>query len=130
MKRIIAFSVLTILSIMMLVSCSTAYSSDYYDEISSYVKTNADYISTSEDIEYFHYSETASTETKSYYGYYYTKNGGLHPYVADGMVLSSAVESKDGGYYYGDVSDESDWCFVKAITPNWFYFETHDYIFN
>ena len=130
MKRIIAFSVLTILSIMMLVSCSESYTNAHYEEISNYVKANADYITTSEDLEYFLYNEKVETGVKSYYGYYYAKDGGRHPYIMDGMVLSSAVESRDGGYYYGDVSEESDWCFVKAIKSNWFYFETHDYIYN
>ena len=130
MKRIITFSVLTILSIMMLVSCSPSFSSTYYDEISSYVKTNAEYIEVSNDLEYFLYYESSSDNIKSYYGYYYAKDGGRHPYILDSMVFSTAVESGDGGYYYGDVSDESDWCFVKAITRGWYYFETHDYTLN
>ena len=131
MKKIVAFSVLTILSIMMLVSCSTAYSSTYYDEISSYVKTNAPYIETSGEVEYFLYSEVPGTEVNTYYGYYYAKNGARQPYSKENMSIdTSKVEAKDGGFYYGEVDEKSDWCFIKAITKGWYYFETHDYIYN
>lgn len=131
MKKTIALSLALITSILLLVSCSPAFSDDYYNEISSYVKLNADYLEASEDLEYFFYDEVNESATKSYYGYYYAKDGGRYPYISSGMTVDkTAVSSKDGGFYFGEASDENDWCFIKAINKNWFYFESHDYIYN
>ena len=131
MKKTIVISLLIISVLLVFSSCSPAFSEDYYEEISSYVKLNIDYIETNGELEYFMYNEVDETAVKSYYGYYYSKSGAREPYITDTMFIDKAsVESGDGGYYYGEVSDEGDWCFIKSITSQWYYFESHDYIYN
>ena len=31
----------------------------------------------------------------------------------------------DGGVYFGKPNDGTDWCFIKKITSNWYYYELH-----
>ena len=31
----------------------------------------------------------------------------------------------DGGNYFGKPSSGTDWCFIKQITDNWYYYELH-----
>ena len=45
------------------------------------------------------------------------------------MELPNEYTEKDGGYYFGNVSDTSDWSFIKKIDNNWYYFEVHDYTY-
>ena len=129
MKKIIAFFVL-ITFVFMLVGCGASFSKSYYDEVSSYVAEHKSSISPSSDIEYFFYDTIDDTNENTYYGYYYSKNDHVVPCEQDKMSLSKTYTEGDGGYYFGEVSDTSDWCFVKKIENNWYYFETHDYIYN
>ena len=84
----------------------------------------------SKDVEYYFYNTINDVTENTYYGYYYTKNGDKLNCAQDKMILPIAYTEGDGGYYFGKVSDSSDWSFVKQINGNWYYFEAHDYIYN
>ncbi|MBQ3041159.1 MAG: hypothetical protein IJD42_06135 [Clostridia bacterium] len=129
MKKIIAFFVL-ITFVLMLVGCSASFSKSYYEEVSNYVAEHKSSLSPSSEIEYFFYDAVNDTNENTYYGYYYSKEGVILPCEQDKMSLPKTYTEGDGGYYFGEASDESDWSFVKKIENNWYYFETHDYIYN
>lgn len=131
MKKI-AVILLVLTFALSLVSCGgEKYSKDYYEEIKTYIK-NANGLTPpeSKDVEYYFYNTINDVTENTYYGYYYTKNGDKLNCAQDKMILPIAYTEGDGGYYFGKVSDSSDWSFVKQINGNWYYFEAHDYIYN
>ncbi|MBQ8545561.1 MAG: hypothetical protein IJ437_01330 [Clostridia bacterium] len=128
MKKLIALFIL-ITFVFMLVACGSSYSKDYYEEISSYVNENEGKITHNEKLEYYFYDTIVNTNENTYYGYYYTKSNEIVPCEEDTMDLPKTYTEDDGGYYFGEASDKNDWCFVKKIDNNWYYFETHDYIY-
>ena len=130
MKKIVCILIIVIFALS-LVSCGgEKYSKDYYEEIKTYIK-NANGLTPpeSKDVEYYFYNTINDVTENTYYGYYYTKNGDKLNCAQDKMILPIAYTEGDGGYYFGKVSDSSDWSFVKKIENNWYYFETHDYIY-
>lgn len=42
----------------------------------------------------------------------------------DGNNLGQQYET-DAGTYFGKPNDGTDWCFIKVITDNWYYYELH-----
>lgn len=131
MKKI-AVILLVLTFALSLVSCGgEKYSKDYYEEIKTYIK-NANGLTPpeSKDVEYYFYNTINDVTENTYYGYYYTKNGDKLNCAQDKMILPIAYTEGDVGYYFGKVSDSSDWSFVKQINGNWYYFEAHDYIYN
>ncbi len=131
MKKIVCILIIVIFALS-LVSCGgEKYSKDYYEEIKTYIK-NANGLTPpeSKDVEYYFYNTINDVTENTYYGYYYTKNGDKLNCAQDKMILPIAYTEGDGGYYFGEASDEGDWSFVKKIENNWYYFETHDYIYN
>lgn len=119
-----------ILAFVLIVSCFTActktsMSTQGYDEISNYVLENKDSITTKKELEFFDYEATGLTVGGVYYGYYYTANNEVVVpvfYVDDN--LGEQYEA-DGGTYFGKPNDGTDWCFVKQIADNWYYYELH-----
>ncbi len=119
-----------ILTFVLIVSCFTActktsISTQRYDEISNYVLENKDSITTEKELEFFDYEATGLTVGGVYYGYYYTANNEVVVpsfYVEDN--LGEQYEA-DGGTYFGKPNDGTDWCFVKQIADNWYYYELH-----
>ena len=110
-------------------SCGVKYSKDTYEEISDYVNSHqSEYSCVGETEWYFYNTENGKTEN-SYYGYYYTKSEQIISCAQSGMELPNEYTEKDGGYYFGNVSDTSDWSFIKKIDNNWYYFEVHDYTY-
>ena len=96
-----------------------------YDEISSYVLENIDTISPEKEIEFFDYATTGLSIGGVYYGYYYTASNRIAVpdfYVGDN--LGEAYEA-DGGTYFGKPNNGTDWCYIKKITENWYYYELH-----
>lgn len=96
-----------------------------YNEISDYVLDNIDTLSSKQKTEFFDYEATGLSIGGVYYGYYYTDNNEvLVPDFYLGNNLGERYEG-DGGTYFGKPNNGTDWCFVKQITNNWFYYELH-----
>ena len=129
MKKLIAILML-ILLLAFVVGCGKNYSADKYNEISDYVSKNKESIVISSEVEYYNYEVETSGFVNVTYGYYYTEKNELLSCAQDKMSLPNEyTELGDGGYYFGVVSDTGDWSFVRKITDNWYYFETHDYLY-
>ena len=96
-----------------------------YNEISDYVLDNIDTLSSEQETEFFDYEATGLSIGGVYYGYYYTDNNEvLVPDFYLGNNLGERYEGDDGTYF-GKPNNGTDWCFVKQITNNWYYYELH-----
>lgn len=125
MKKL--FSVLIcVIVIISLTACEGMTVSDKrYDEISNYVLENIDNLTCEKEIEFFNYETTGLSIGGVYYGYYYTLNNEVAvPDYYSGGNLGEKSEA-DGGTYFGKPNNGTDWCFIKKITDNWFYYELH-----
>lgn len=121
------FSILIcIIVIVSLTACEgMSESNKRYDEISNYVLDNIDALSSEQEIEFFDYETTGLSIGGVYYGYYYTQNNEIAiPDYYSGGNLGEKCEA-DGGTYFGKPNNGTDWCFIKKITDNWFYYELH-----
>ena len=129
MKKIL--SILTcILVILSFASCGgMSISNKRYNEISNYVLENIDTLSPEKDVEFFDYESKGLCIGATYYGYYYTVNNGiLLPDFYLGNDIDKIKNDKyesDGGTYFGKPNNGTDWCFIKKITDNWYYYELH-----
>jgi hypothetical protein len=129
MKKAIAILMLILLSTFV-VGCSENYSTDKYDEICDYVSKNKENVVINSEVEYYNYEIATEGFQNITYGYYYTEKDEILSCAQNKMSLPTEyTELGDGGYYFGEVSDTGDWSFVRKITNNWYYFETHDYIY-
>ena len=100
-------------------------SNKMYNEISDYVTENMDSFSPTEENEFHDYKATGLSIGGVYYGYYYTLNNEIAvPDYYSGENLGEKFEA-DGGTYFGKPNNGTDWCFIKKITDNWFYYELH-----
>lgn len=125
MKRFLA--ILTCVLVMLsFTSCEgMAISNKRYNEISNYVLENIDTLAPEKEIEFFDYETTGLSIGGVYYGYYYTvKNEISVPDFYLGDNLGEQYEL-DGGTYFGKPNSGTDWCFIKKITDNWYYYELH-----
>lgn len=103
-----------------------AISIEKYNEISSYVLENKVTVTPEKSIEFFDYDSSGLTVAGVYYGYYYTsENEVMVPDLYSGDNLGHDQYDDDGGTYLGKPNDGTDWCFVKQITDNWYYYELH-----
>ncbi len=111
---------------VILSSCSgTSVSNEKYSEISDYISENAVSYSLEKDIEFFEYKSVGLSTAGVEYGYYYTAgNEIVIPDIYYGNDLSEEYED-DGGTYFGKPNNGTDWCFVKKIKDNWYYYELH-----
>ena len=95
-----------------------------YDKIARYVTNNLDLLDPVEDVEFYDF-----TVDGEYYGYYYSRrNEILLPDRYSESTrgdLEAALHKTDDGYCFGDPNGTTDWCFVKPITDQWFYYELH-----
>ncbi len=125
MKKLAYFCVCALL-IFSLTACDGASISDKkFDEISDYVLESCETISTKEDIEFFEYESAGLSVGSVYYGYYYTASNEIAvPDFYTDDNLGKEFED-DGGTYIGKPNNGTDWCFVKKITDNWYYYELH-----
>lgn len=125
------FAVLILFSVVILLSACSAMSisNKKYDEISDYVLENIDALSSDKKIEFFDYKVAGLSIGGTYYGYYYTENDEIVlPDFYDGNDLEQIKNEKyeaDGGTYFGESNNGTDWCFIKKITDNWYYYELH-----
>ena len=125
-----AFCLLTIILILCVSSCGKGFSKSKYEEVSKYVNENKGNVEAYTDIEYYNYEVVTKGFENITYGYYYTKNDEIHSCQQGQMSLPTEyTEIDDGGYYFGEVSENSDWSFIRKITDNWYYFEVHDYLY-
>ena len=77
------------------------------------------------EIEFFDYEATGLSIGGVYYGYYYAVNNEIAvPDFYGGNNLGEQYEA-DGGTYFGKPNNGTDWCFIKKITNNWYYYELH-----
>jgi len=129
MKKTLVF-LISILSIFILTACNiNTISEKRYNEISSYVLDNIDTLSSEKEKEFFDYETDGISVGGVYYGYYYTANDEIVlPDFYNGNDIEQIKNSKyqaDGGTYFGQPNDGTDWCFIKKITDNWYYYELH-----
>lgn len=102
-----------------------AVSARGYDEVSGYVLDNLDTLTSTKEIEFFDYETIRSAAGGVYYGYYYSSTNEIAvPDFYSGENLGEEYEA-DGGTYFGKPNNGTDWCYVKKITDNWYYYELH-----
>ena len=129
MKRLFCLVVIFFL-IASLTACSgMSASNKMYNEISKYVTDNMNSFNPTEENEFYDYEATGLSIGGVYYGYYYSaENEILLPefYVGnDFEIIQNDVQEDDGGFYFGKPNNGTDWCFVKKISDNWYYYELH-----
>lgn len=117
-------------AILCLSSCNTvAVSNKMYNEISNYVGENIDTFSPTGENEFYDFKATGLSIGGVYYGYYYSaENEFLLPYFYSGNDLGKIqndMYEDDGGVYFGKPNNGTDWCFIKKISDNWYYYELH-----
>ena len=125
MKRIASILVFA-LFIFSLTACEgMSVSNKRYEKISNYVIENIDDLSSEKEIEFFDYEATGSGIGGVYYGYYYTVNDEITvPDFYSGDNLGEKFDA-DGGTYFGKPNNGTDWCYIKKIADNWYYYELH-----
>lgn len=125
MKKLILI-LMCICIILSFAACGgMSISNSKYSEISNYVSDNIDKLSSEKEIEFFDYESTGLSIGGIYYGYYYTENNeALVPDFYSGDNMGEKYEDDDGTYF-GKPNNGTDWCFVKQITNNWYYYELH-----
>ena len=125
MRKLISILVCIIVMISLTACEGMSGSNKKYNEISNYVLDNIDAISSEKEIEFFDYETTGLSIGGVYYGYYYTLNNEIAiPDYYSGGNLGEKYEADDGTYF-GKLNNGTDWCFIKKITDNWFYYELH-----
>ena len=125
MRKLISILVCIIVMISLTACEGMSGSNKKYNEISNYVLDNIDAISSEKEIEFFDYETTGLSVGGVYYGYYYTLNNEIAiPDYYSGGNLGEKYEADDGTYF-GKPNNGTDWCFIKKITDNWFYYELH-----
>ena len=125
MRKLISILVCIIVMISLTACEGMSGSNKKYNEISNYVLENIDAISSEKEIEFFDYETTGLSIGGVYYGYYYTLNNEIAiPDYYSGGNLGEKYEADDGTYF-GKPNNGTDWCFIKKITDNWFYYELH-----
>ena len=125
MKKVLSIFI-CVCSICFLFACTgMSISNETYAEISAYITENYDEIVTKDEVEFFRYDSTGLSTGGVYYGYYYSINNEiLVPDFYAGNNLEEKYDS-DGGTYFGKPNSGTDWCFVKKISENWYYYELH-----
>ena len=125
MKKLISV-LMCVLNVLSFAACSgMSISNSKYNEISNYVLDNIDNLSTEKETEFFDYDATGLSIGGVYYGYYYTENNeAIVPDFYSGDNMGEKFED-DKGIYFGKPNNGTDWCFVKQIINNWYYYELH-----
>ena len=118
-----------LICVIILISCCAcsgmSVSTARYEKVSKHVLENADAISVEKEIEFFEYEATGLGIGGVYYGYYYTANNEvIVPDFYSGDNIGERYEANDG-VYFGKPNNGTDWCYIKAITDNWYYYELH-----
>ena len=120
MKRI--FVILAVLCLLFtLTACRGKHISyDNQEKVAKYVTGNLKVLYSEKETEFFVYEVKSGVR----YGYYYTaENEVIWPEGFSGDTTKS--KKAHGGRYFGKVGGEDEWCFIKEITDNWYYYEWH-----
>ena len=124
-------SILVVLFLILSLSacCGTSVSNKMYSEISEYVTENIDSFSPTKENEFYDYTTTGLSIGGVYYGYYFSaENNILLPdfYCGNDLEkIQNDIYEDDGGVYIGKPNNGTDWCFIKQISDNWYYYELH-----
>ena len=120
------FAICLIIVMLLLSACNRMLiSTKKYNEVSNYVMENKDTILSEKDIEFYDYEATGMSVGGTNYGYYFSaENEVVIPAFYQQGDLTE-VRDDDGGTYFSKSSGNGNWCFIKQITENWFYYELH-----
>ena len=129
MKRLLCLLVSCYIVLSLSACSGMSVSINMYKEISKYVTENVDTFSPTEENEFYDYETTGLSIGGVYYGYYYSsENELLLPDFYGGNDLGKIqndMYEDDGGMYFGKPNNGTDWCFIKKISDNWYYYELH-----
>ena len=129
MKRVLCMFILCSLIFSLSACGGTSTSGKMYNEISNYVTKNINSLSPTEENEFYTHKTTGLCIGGVYYGYYYSsQNELLLPDFYDGNDLEKIqndLHNDADGMYFGKPNNGTDWCFVKKISNNWYYYELH-----
>ena len=99
------------------------------DEISEYVTENIDSFSPTKENEFYDYTTTGLSIGGVYYGYYFSAENNISLpdfYCGNDLEkIQNDMSEDDGGVYIGKPNNGTDWCFIKEISDNWYYYELH-----
>ena len=129
MKRL--FCILLVVSLVVSLSACAgmSVSNKMYNKISKYVTDNMNSLNPTEENEFYDYKATGLSIGGVYYGFYYSaKNEILLPDFYCGNDIEKIkydVREDYDGVYFGKPNNGTDWCFVKKISDNWYYYELH-----
>ena len=129
MKRPFCILLLFSLIISLTACAGMSVSNKMYNEISKHVTDNMNSLNPTEENEFYDYEVTGLSIGGVYYGYYYSaENEILLPdfYCGNDLdIIQNDMYENDGGVYFGKPNNGKDWCFVKKISDNWYYYELH-----
>ena len=129
MKRLFCVLTLFFLIVSLSACAGMSVSNKMYNKISKYVADNMDSLNPTEENEFYDYEATGLSIGGVYYGYYFSaENENLLPDFYGGNdleIIQNDVHEDDGGVYFGKPNNGTDWCFVKKISENWYYYELH-----
>ena len=120
------FTICLIIVMLLLSACNgMSVSTKKYNEVSNYVMENKDNILLEKEIEFYDYEATGMSVGGTNYGYYYSTDNEI--VVPDFYQQGDLTEVHEGdeGTYFSKPRGGGNWCFVKQITDNWFYYELH-----
>ena len=124
-------SILVVLFLILSLSacCGTSVSNKMYSEISEYVTENIDSFSPTKENEFYDYTTTGLSIGGVYYGYYFSAENNISLpdfYCGNDLEkIQNDMCEDDGGVYIGKPNNGTDWCFIKKISDNWYYYELH-----
>ena len=125
MKKLISVLMCVVIVLSFAACSGMSISNSKYNEISDYVLDNMEALSPERETAFFDYEATGLSIGGVYYGYYYTENNEvLVPDFYSGDNMGEKYQDDDGTYF-GKPNNGTDWCFVKQITNNWYYYELH-----
>ncbi len=127
MKKLLSLFILC--SLVLSLSSCRSVSSKMYNEISDYVTENLHTLSPAGKNQFYNYKTTGLSIGGVYYGYYYSsENKFLLPDFYSGtdfVKIQNDMHKDNGGVFFGRPNNGTDWCFIKKISENWFYYELH-----
>lgn len=129
MKRLFCLVFACIMVISLSACGKEEISTEVYDEVSKHVKENITSLKPTEETQFYNYREEKSKKESVHYGYYYNnKNEIMLPEFYDGDDLEKIqgdIYEGDNGIYFGKPNSDADWCYIKMIAENWYYYEMH-----
>ncbi len=129
MKRLLCLLVSCFIVLSLSACSGTSVSNKMYNEISKYITENMDTFSPTEENEFYDYETTGLSIGGVYYRYYYSaENETLLPdfYCGNDLgEIQNDMYKDDDGVYFGKPNNGTDWCFIKKISDNWYYYELH-----